>query len=281
LSYWKYAFLKREAFGDFLKALGCFSLGLGLLDTFNIVPKETLPPRLFYVLLGGAFLWVVIDRRPIKRVRYKVPHRDLCIEVRLGDLLASKEDIVVSSNTTFETAISNGPISPKSIQGQVLLRFFDGNTEDLDRQIEASLAGAATVEAIGPGKRLRYPLGTVAKVKAHGKNLYFVAMSELNEHGNAQSDASGVMASLSGLWTFIASRGELGDLAIPVMGTGRGRVTVTQQKMIEAIAQSFADASRERVFARKLAIVVQPDDAKTQEINLFEIRDDLRRRLAA
>ena len=217
-----------------------------------------------------------LDRRPIKRLRYKVPHRDLCIEMRLGDLLDSKEDIVVSTNTTFETAISNGPISPKSLQGQVLLGFFDGNTEDLDRQIKASLGGIEFSEGIR-----RYPFDTVAKVKAHGKNLYFVAMAELNAHGTAQSDLNGVSAALAGIWSFIASRGERADLAVPVMGTGRGRLGTGQQKMIEVIAQSFADASRERIFARKLAIVVHPDDAKAQEINLFEVRDDLRRRLSA
>lgn len=164
--------------------------------------------------------------------------------MRLGDLLDSKEDIVVSTNTTFETAISNGPISPKSLQGLVLLGFFDGNTEDLDRQIKASLGGIEFSEGIR-----RCPLDTVAKVKAHGKNLYFVAMAELNAHGTAQSDLNGVSAALAGIWSFIASRGERADLAVPVMGTGRGRLGTGQQKMIEVIAQSFADASRERIFA--------------------------------
>ena len=45
--------------------------------------------------------------------------------------------------------------------------------------------------------------------------------------------------------------------------------------VIEMIAQSFADASRERVFANKLAIVISPDDASKHEVNLFELRDFL------
>ena len=279
-SYWRYAFLRREAGKDFLAALGTVSLVLGLLDTFRLVPKETLPSRLFYVAIAIAAVWVVYNRRPIKRMRFKPRHKDLCFEVKFGDLLDSKEDIIVSSNTTFDTAISGGPISPKSLQGQVLLRFFEGNTEDLDRQIKASLVGLEFTDAVSPGKRKRYPLGTVAKVKAHNKNFYFVAMADLNEHGNAKSDIDGVHKALDGVWSFIASRGDFSDIAIPVIGTGRGRLKIFQQKMIEIIAQSFADASKDRVFARKLAIVVHPDDAKEQEINLFEVRDDLVRRLS-
>jgi len=279
-SYWRYAFFRREAATDFLSALGALSLLVGLLDTFRVVPKETLPPRLFYVSLAIAAAWVIYNRRPIKRIRFKPRHRDLCIEVRFGDLLDSAEDIIVSSNTTFDTAISGGLISPKSLQGQVLLRFFNGDAEELDRQIKAELAGLAFTEASSPGKRKRYPIGTVARAKSHGKNFYFVAMAELNEHGNAQSDIDGIHKALAGTWGCIASRGDFGEMAIPVMGTGRGRLKIPQQKMIELIAQSFADASSQKAFARKLSIVIHPNDAKQNEVNLFEVRDDLSRRLS-
>ena len=80
---------------------------------------------------------------------------------------------------------------------------------------------------------------------------------------------------LAGLWDFIARRGEIGDLAIPPIDTGRGRLELPRKKIIELITQSFADASRERVFANKLAIVISPDDASKHEVNLFELRDFL------
>jgi Domain of unknown function (DUF6430) len=74
-------------------------------------------------------------------------------------------------------------------------------------------------------------------------------------------------------------RGELGGVAIPVIGTGRGRLDVPRRKVIEWIAQSFAQASRARVFANKLAIVIDPKDAREHEVNLFEVRDYLALRL--
>ena len=225
--------------------------------------------------MAAAIAWVLLTRRPVSKIAYKIPKKDFCYEIRIADLLDSKEDIMVSTNTTFDTDISDGLISPKSVQGQVLLRYFDGNTDELDKQIRKCLGTQHFTEAVSPGNKKRYPIGTVAKVSAHGKNFYFLAMAELNEHGNASTDLGSIQKALAGLWDFIARRGEIGDLAIPPIGTGRGRLELPRKKIIEMIAQSFADASRERVFSNKLAIVISPDDASKHEVNLFELRDFL------
>lgn len=274
-SYWKDAILSKRAGTDFLAALGALSLLFGLLDFFRLVPKETIPKTMFFVLLAIAALYVLVTRRPKSKVIYKVPKKDLSIEVRIGDLLDSPEDIVVSTNTTFDTDISSGLISPRSIQGQVLMRYFDGKTDELDKQIRKSLAGVEHADAVSSGNKKRYPIGTVAKVTAHSKNFYFLAMAEFNEHGTAQSDAGKLDQALDGLWAFVSKRGEFGPIAIPAIGSGRGRVQLPRRRIIEIIAQSFADASREKIFANKLAIVLHPEDARQHEVNLFAVKDYL------
>jgi hypothetical protein len=275
LSYWKYAVFSKQAGADFLAALGALNLVVGLLDSFKLVPRDTLPPGSFFGMIALSGVWVLLQRRPVLKVSYKIPKKDFCYEVRIGDLLKSKEDIVVSTNTTFDTDMASGLISPKSIQGQVVARYFDGKTDELDRQIRKSLVGLRYTEAVSPGNKKSYPIGTVAKVTAHGKTFYFLAMAALNEHGNAQCDQPKVEMALEKLWDFVGSQGEIGDLAIPAIGTGRGRLELPRRKVIELIAQSFADASREKIFSNKLAIVVHPEDAKRHDVNLFQIRDYL------
>jgi hypothetical protein len=49
--------------------------------------------------------------------------------------------------------------------------------------------------------------------------------------------------------------------------------------MAERIAQSFSDASTERIFSTKLTIMVHPADAENFKVNLFEVRDLLVRSL--
>ncbi|WP_210211632.1 macro domain-containing protein [Mesorhizobium sp. M1D.F.Ca.ET.043.01.1.1] len=82
-------------------------------------------------------------------------------------------------------------------------------------------------------------------------------------------------AALEALWEFLATKGELGDIAIGLIGTGRGRVGLPRKKVVEKIAQSFADASYDKVFSNKLSIVVFPGDAERFGVNLFEVRDYL------
>jgi len=154
--------------------------------------------------------------------------------------------------------------------------MFKGNTQEIDRQISESLRGQTFKEVTNkPGKHERYEIGTVAKVVANGKNFYFVAMSHMNEYGTAQSSLEYVDRALDHLWKYMSERGELGDLVVPLMGTGRGRIEMPRKKMIERIAQSFANASRDKIFSNKLIIVVHPADVEKFGINLFEVRDYL------
>ena len=86
---------------------------------------------------------------------------------------------------------------------------------------------------------------------------------------------------LEELWVNLAAKAEVGDIVMPLMGTGRGRVPYPRKKMIERIAQSFADAASERAFSNKLIIVVRPEDASKFSLNLFQVRDYLGQSLHA
>lgn len=275
-SYWRYALFSWNAVGRILAATGSLYLFLEILDFFQIYTRDKYHAYSLIVIIAAATIYVVFTRRPVSMVRYKVPKKDFAFEVRIGDLLGTPGNVVISTSTTFDTDMSRGLISPESLQGQFALKFFQGNTAEIDRQIEESLSGVdPRDEPNAPGKRNRYPVGTVATVKTHGQSFYFTAMSDLNKHGTAQSSVHMVEQALEGLWRYVGERGELGDLVMPLMGTGRGRIELPRKKMIERIAQSFADASREKVFANKLTIVITPGDAEKYGINLFEVRDYL------
>ena len=275
-SYWRYALFSRNAWRKIFSIVGALYLFIELLDTFKIYEKSKYNRYELPFVVLVAIVWAVVTRRPVGRVRYKIPKKDLSFEVRVGDIFDANGEIVVSSNTTFDTDMSGGLIAHNSMQGQFALRFFKGNTLEIDRQIEESLKGqSSSVVEDKPGKHKKYPVGTVARVFANGQNFYFVAMSDINEYGTAQSSVAYIDIALEKLWTYMAERGELGDVVVPLMGTGRGRVELPRKKMVERIAQSFANASRDKRFSNKLVIVVYPGDVERFGINLFEVRDYL------
>ena len=275
-SYWRYALFSGAATAKFFSVLGVLYLLVDIADAFKVYTKDKYSHFGLIFLTVPALLFVLSTRRPVSRITYKVPKKDFMYEVKIGDLFKEPGEIIISSNSTFDTDMSNGLIAPNSLQGQFALQFFQGQTAEIDRQIEASLAGESSiVNERRPGKKKEYPIGTVARVSVHGKNFYLVAMSHLNENGTAYSDVRILDDALEKLWENMAQKAELGDIVMPLIGTGRGRVAMSRMKIIERIAQSFADASHERTFSNKLTIMVRPEDASKFSLNLFQVRDYL------
>jgi hypothetical protein len=275
-AYWRYALFSGEAITKFLACLGTLFLFVQIADEFNIYKKDQYSQYGLIILIVISIIYVLTTRRPIRRVNYKVPKKDLTFTIMIGDIFKCSGETIISSSSTFDTDMATGLIASGSLQGQLAVRYFNGQTAEIDRQIEVSLANDSfVINEKRPGKKKEYAIGTVAQVAANGKNFYLVAMSHMNESGNAYSDAGILDDALERLWDHMTSRGEFGDIVMPLIGTGRGRVAIPRKKIIERIAQSFADASKDHVFSNKLIIVVRPEDASKFSLNLFQVRDYL------
>jgi hypothetical protein len=210
-SYWRYALLSGEAAVKFFSVLGVLFLIVELADTFQIYTRDKHSKFGLIVLVAMSVGFVLITRRPVSRVRYKVPKKDLTFEVKIGDVLDEPGEVVVSSNTTFDTDMRDGLISTNSLQGQVATQFFSRQTSEIDRQLEASLANEEYKEnEERPGKKKEYALGDVARITAHGKNFYFVAMSFMNADGTAYSNAKMLDEALEGFGGMWHERQNLG-----------------------------------------------------------------------
>lgn len=275
-SFWRYALLSGPALAKLLATVGALYLFMEILDFLGIYTKDQYSKFAIFPMIIFAIIFVVITRRPVNRIFYKIPTKDYLIEVKIGNLFEGENDVVISTNTTFDTDMASGLISIDSLQGQVANKFFQSNTNEIDKQLDAELAGIKFVERNGaPRKKREYPIGTVARVRSHGRIFYFVAMSRLNNQGTASSTLRDVEDALAKLWVYIANHGELQSLSIPLIGTARGRTGYPRKKMVERIAQSFADGSKDRIFSNRLSIIIRPEDAENFGVNLYEIRDYL------
>jgi len=281
-AYWRYALFSGEAIGKFFAVMGILYLCVDLGDAFNIYKKDQYRYYGLIILVVLALMYVLSTRRPLSRVSFKIPQKDFAVEVLIGDLFKIPGEVIISTSSTFDTDMSSGLIAVTSLQGQLATNYFNGQTAEIDRQIEGSLSrDQFTINDKRPGKKKEYPIGTVARVSGHSKNFYLVAMSHMDENGNALSDLKLIDEALEKLWVNLASKAEIGDIVMPLMGTGRGRVAYPRKKMIERIAQSFTDACSERAFSNKLIIVVRPEDASKFSLNLFQVRDYLGQSLHA
>lgn len=270
-AYWQYVIFSRSGAESILAIFGALWLIVEILDFFHVYTRDKYAPYAFILFLLISAVLAIIFRRPTKSILISFPKNDFSIEVRIEDLFEVSGAIMISTNTDFEADIAGGKIAPESLQGQFTARYFTGNQNALVSQIRNALGG---VHGSSP-----YPMGTTIPITTHGKTFYFTAMAELNEQGNASTTPENVRLALEGLWKHVREAGELQELAVPLVGTGRGRLMLSRKKMISLIAESFVDASEQNKFAEHLVIVIRPEDASRFKVNLYDVKDHLEQTL--
>lgn len=273
-SYWAYALWSIDSGKTFFAVLGGIWTIADIVGIENLIGNYSRYRLLIYLGIF-ALLVVIFTRRPLTKVVYKHPGKDLTVEVRMDDLFNVQGQKIISTNTTFDTDIASGIISSKSLQGQFTEKLFQGNIQSLDSHISQALQGIQFNTVNKPGKTQRYEFGTTVKFRIANDFYYWFAMSDLNSNNNAKTDLNNVQKALDGLWNFIEQKGEKQDTVIPLIGAGLGRIKTKKKKLIAAIAQSFISANEDNVFVDKLTIVVHPSDVQKFELNLFEVKDML------
>jgi len=265
-AYWQYIF-SLTGIKSILSIFGFCWLIMETLDFFKIYTRDQYASYSFFIFLIISIIISISIRRPIRSISIAFPKYDFSIEVRIVNLFDLNGATMISTNTDFEADVASGKIATTSLQGQFTARYFLGNQAELIRQIKSALKKA--------NKTSPYPMGTTIPINTHGKTFYFTAMATLGDGGNASTTIPDIKSALDGLWEYIRENGELQELVVPIIGTGRGRIKLSRKKMIALIAESFVKASEERKFTEKLIITIRPEDSINFKINLYEIKDHL------
>lgn len=266
-----------------LSVPGACVTALKMADAFFEGTK--LPPTLhhyfnsywWFVLLVGV-IFAIYACWPKLVISGRLNGRDVIVELTIGDIFSLPGAIVVGSNTTFDTLISNELISKHSVQGQFTERYYSGAASlDVDLDAELRTLPAQTLPAPRTGKNKRYQIGTAVKLKPRERTGYFLAIGDINEHGNALGSFEGLKQSLASLWVYIGDRGsKMEPILIPILGTGFGRLTQPRSQIIQETIKSFVAACSEKTFCEKLTIVLHDKDVLDHKIDFDALGDFLR-----
>ena len=256
-----------EMISHFLPTFGEWSRG-NLSMLFSIIGSGLLIGILRFLCEYGKML----------SVRHNIKGTDISVEIRVDDIFNNEGALIISTNTTFDN--TEDIISKDSLQGKFTDKYYD-KIEHLDSDLESKLNDQykhkhKLIQDKEKGKRKRYDIGTVVKLNPKEKVTYFVAIADMNEHGNAAGSFEEIIESLGKLWLYIGEQGELGSLVIPVLGTGRARINITREEMTREIIKSFIAACSEKKFCEKLTIVIYEKDYREHDIDLQELGNYLR-----
>ena len=207
---------------------------------------ETATAIPWWLLVSPAILRGLRAYWPVLSVRCRLAGRDVWIEIRVDDIFNVDGAVVVGTNSTFETRISDGTISRQSLQGQYTERYYRDLEQDLARDLEMSLKGSQTLSPTrdDPSGKPEYDIGTVATIRPQGRTAYMIAVARMNKHGTARSSRENIVQALGRLWHYVGQKGELEPLVVPVLGTGRSRVQARREDMVRrpSPSRSFTTA---------------------------------------
>lgn len=266
-NYWRHTFFKFGTLANFLSIWGGFWLLVESVVFYS--------PQLNAVLreYGAFFLSVSVVcmlaiRRPQLSISSKLYGRDIEIEIRVGDIFDIDGACVISTNTTFDTDIDQGLIARDSIQGQFTNRYYN-SISHLDLDLEKALDGYCFVSVAerSHGKVKRYPIGTIVQLRPNNKTFYLVAIADMNEHGNAQTSFDNVKNCLGEIWNYVGIRGVFQPISIPLIGSGRARLTQTRDEIAKEIIRSIVAACSTKKFCEKFTIVISPSDYGTIDLH--------------
>ena len=275
---WARNLFSMSALAALLSSFGALWLGVEIAEFF--FRDTTIPARLqalwwvFALGGGGTAVW---QCKPLTSVAHKLAGRDVIIEIAVGNIFSFPGAMIVGSNTTFDTTVSQKLISKESVQGTFTEKYYTDESH-LDSELADRLSGAVPESLPGQreGKSERYPVGTIVRLDPMGRRAYFAAIADINEYGVAESSFEMLKTSLAELWVYVGSRGLKEPLAIPVLGTGFSRLPQPREEVVREIVRSFVAACSERVFTEHLTIVLSPKDVEKHRISLDELGSFLR-----
>lgn len=126
-SYWKNAFSAWELLKGIMEGLGSIYVLVklaGWLAKDLVTASQQYSGWLVLLTLLIALIWGLYRIRPRRVVSCTLANRDVTLAVEIGDLFSTDEALVIGTNRTFDTEISDHLISPLSAQGQFTAKYY-------------------------------------------------------------------------------------------------------------------------------------------------------------
>jgi len=255
-----------------LSALGVIGAFIGIWQAFDpsTLEKVKFPDTLWPLALGIVYACIRSYPYPIEQ-HYSTSNTT--VRLVTGDLFKQPESLVIGMADTFDTRTPH-IIRTDSVQGQFLNIIYAGDADMLDADLSMALAGSSPSGSISKeGKTDKYPIGTVATIRAPSRRNYFcLAYTEMDEHTNVSCTMAYLWAALENLWREVRAKSNGEPVAIPVIGLGQSGMShvLPAQDSIRIIILSFMFASRQKRVCDRLDIVVREQDEK--QVDMLEIQ---------
>jgi len=202
------------------------------------------------------------------------------IIIKFGDLFDQDGIISMATDEVFDSSFENDIVSKKGVLGQFILKFYDGNDQEYEKDISdyfLSNQPKKKPKKINRtlGKDLKYTLGTTIKLERKGKKFYNFALTRVNtNNAKVSADITDLWTALIEFWKFVQINGNDEVISIPLVGTGYADINLPVQQIVDIILDTIYDVSNNGRITSKIQIIIHEKFFK--KINLTIIKNNWR-----
>lgn len=138
-AYWRHGFSFTRTIEALLSAFGGMWLVAEVTNFFSPKAGDWIKDQWGVFLLAGVLI-AIYKNLPHVKFTCRLTGRDVAIEIRVADMFKVDGAFVIGSNTSFDTDLSGGLISKRSVQGQFTEKYYN-SVAHLDGDLNTALAG--------------------------------------------------------------------------------------------------------------------------------------------
>lgn len=218
-------------------------------------------------LVGSSILIACVRAYQCRMIKFKVGHSNTTITVCFGDIFGRAGHLAIPVNEYFDSKLGL-PVSPNSLHGIVIDKFFGGHPASFDQLVAADLINAQSqhVPRTG-GKSSRYAIGTTASVRTNSHQFLLFALCTTDIMTfKASASLSDLVCALEGLCA--KARVVLGGekLIVPLVGSGLSGIGLPANQLLQLILLVLVNETKKNQVALEIEIVIHPD--RFDEVNL-------------
>ena len=265
-SFWNY---KRLIAERFLAAIGVL---LGALELFGLFTEITHADICGVLILILGVLWGLWILRKPNNITLKL-NKTTNIHIKFDDIFQEKGIKVIPVNEYFDTHVGDGIISPDSLHGQFIQRYFDGRENELNSKIREQLLKHPKPIDRNRSRSSkfqlpenRYALGTSIKIDDRDNHFILVALTRFNKYEHVDVKEEEYISIIQKMFYYIEQYNDNMPVNIPLVGSGQSGFNLSHMQLLNSMLLAAHNSAR--LSLNKGLCIVLHKDTQWQNINL-------------
>lgn len=192
-------------------------------------------------ILGASVGYALFQVHAKKIIELDIAAK-LKLTIQQADLFQQNGIIVIGFNEYFDTHLGDGIVSPKTLHGIFINKYYKDHLSDLDNDIQESLMqqgikpiASRCTRRHPAGKTDKYKLGTCALVHDGGKKYVLVALTHFDGFDKANLSREEFNEVIGNLFEFVSNIAEDKPIHMPILGTGLSRLNRSDNRLLNYI----------------------------------------------